>query len=255
MRKLYERSWLGVEFISISRPSPQVLASPVFWEDFYQAAFQKIGSWNEIDRVDPDFRKTRTAVAEFIFGRIESHDVILSIGCGVGWIEHCLLELGQGTLHLEVTEVAPAALTLIRQELSPSRVHQGFFPECIPTDRLYSLIFMVDIDFAMDQSSLTLFLSKVKGRLTGEGRCLLISPTLDPPVSLWWTLLRAVKNMLTPLLESVGLSQRKYFFGWYRHKEEFYRVFSQAGYSELSEGFIPAGPNPAGYYWIEARNS
>jgi hypothetical protein len=255
MRKLYERSWLGVEFVSIAKSSPQVLASPVFWEAFYQAVFQQLGAWTEIDRVDPDFRNAKKAVAAFIFSRIKSRDNILSIGCGVGWIEHCLLEMGQGTMHLEVTDVAPAAFTLIRKELPASRVHPGFFPECIPADRHYSLIFMVDIDCTMDQSSLTLFLAKVKGRLTKEGRCLLISGTLDPPVSLWWKLLRAGKNVLAPLLEAAGLLQRGHFLGWYRHKEEFYQAFSRAGYSELREGFIAAGPNPVGYYWIEARNS
>src|SRR5208337_1079689 len=176
MRQFFEWEWFGIEFDSFCRPSSLSPPSPAFYETFYQILGARCHTWTDLD---PDFRAEKRAIAEFIFGRVESQDIILSIGCGLGYVEHCLLELSQGTLHLEVTEVAPAALKLIQKEIPASRVHVGFFPECIPTNLKYNLAIMSDIDYTMDQSSLAVLLHQIKGRLAPQGRCLLISGGLD----------------------------------------------------------------------------
>ena len=52
---------------------------------------------------------------------------ILSVGCGVGYIEHILLKSGVDNLNLDVSEVVDTPLQWLRKEL-PENTKKGLTP-------------------------------------------------------------------------------------------------------------------------------
>jgi SAM-dependent methyltransferase len=244
MRKLYERQWMGIEFRTFARTSPHRLADAAFYEDFYQTFFQHHRSWEDLD---PEWRWRKQAMAQFIFERIEGREAVLSLGCGLGWMEHCLLKLSGGCLQLEVTEVAVAALGWIREELAPAKVHMGLFPQCLPAGRRFDLIYLSAVDYCLEPPDLIGLLSQASRCLNPGGRCLLFSASFERPLPLRARLSVALGWMAA----AAGLSDLQ-FWGWERNREDYRGAFARAGYQEISDGF-GAGDQGAKSYWIEGR--
>ncbi len=251
MRKIYQRDWFGIEFATFTQPSNRVLADTAFYEAFYQAFFQRYHSWEDLD---PHWRDQKATLARFILTRTEVGEVILSLGCGLGWIEHCLLDLSGGALHLEATEVAPAALKWIKAELPPERLFLGVFPQCLPEGRRYDLIYLSALDYCLDQPSLTGLLTQVAGRLQPAGRCLVISASFDPTPSGWPRARQVIKQAAAALLEGLRLYQRGQFWGWTRTRKDYRQAFARAGFAAITDGFLDGADN-YGDYWIMGQVS
>ena len=247
MRKMYEREWLGIEFTSYCRPSARSLADATFYDAFYRNFFQRYQSWDDLD---PNWRNQKRAIARFIFDQLDSKDIVLSIGCGLGWIEHCLLDFSGGRIHLEATDVAAAAVNWIKEEIPSDRLHIGLFPQCLIPGLKYNLIYMSALDYCMDQFSLIGFLNRVADYLTTKGKCLLISASFDHPIPIGVRAIKAGKHIVASILEAVHLYHRGQFWGWTRTREDYHLAFSRAGYLTVRDGFINRDNGPPDY-WIE----
>lgn len=244
MRKLYERQWFGIEFRSFTRTSVRRLAGAAFYEEFYRVFFQRYHSWEDLD---PDWRRRKQALAQFILAGLAGRETVLSLGCGTGWLEHCLMEISQSGLQLEVAEVAPAALIWIKEEMAPARVHACLFPHCLPAGRRFDLIYLAAVDYCLETGALIELLSQVCGCLSPGGRCLLLSASFERPRRFRERLVSTVRLAAA----AAGLSNLQ-LWGWERNREDYRRAFDQAGYPEVRDGFGPGDQGPESY-WIEGR--
>ena len=249
MRKIYQRDWFEIEFSSFTKTSSRTLADAAFYEAFYQAFFQRYRLWDDLDL---SWRNQKRAIAKFLMNYLGPATNVLSVGCGLGWVEHCLLEMSRGAIHLEATEVASASLEWLRQELPPGRLHLGAFPRCLPPGRRYDLIYLSIVDYCLDQASLEGLLAQAAPLLAAGGKCLIISGSLDITTRGWPRALSRVKQAAKALLEALNLYQRGQFWGWSRTPQDYVKAFIRAGFAEIKEGFLEV-PESAGLYWIEAR--
>lgn len=248
MRCVYQREWFGIPFSSFTRDSSRELADAAFYEAFYRAFFQRYRSWEDLD---PGWRDQKRAAARFLRERLAPGEAVLSIGCGLGWVEHCLWEMSGGCLDLHLTDMAPTALRWIKAELPPERVHVGEFPGCLP-DLAFQLIYLVAVDYCLDQEALTGLLATAARVLVPGGRVLLISASFDEPQPALSRVEAWLKHRAAAALELARLYHRGQFWGWGRTQGDYHGALSRAGYAGLKDGFVPAPQGTAGY-WIEGR--
>jgi hypothetical protein len=154
-----------------------------------------------------------------------------------------------GNLDLHVTEVAPISLRWIEAELPAERVHVGEFPGCLEAKE-FNLIYMVAVDYCLNQEGLIGLLAAASRLLAPGGRALLISASFDEPqpaLSQFWSW---IKQQAAVMLQLTGLYDRGQFWGWSRTREEYREALARAGYVDLNDGFVPSPQGTAGY-WIE----
>lgn len=250
MRKMYQQEWFGIEFSSFTVPSARTLASADFYEKFYQAFFQRYASWRNLDH---HWLEQKKRIARFILDQVGSESAILSIGCGLGCVEHYILEMSGPKIRLEAQEVAPTSLRWIKAEVPPERLHLGSFPQCLPPECKYDLIFMSAMDYCLDQPSLLGLLQQVRQRLLSGGRCMLVSASFRPAEPLIQRTVAMAKQVVAELAVRLGLLQRGQFWGWSRNAEEYHKVFLNAGLVKLQDGFIQMEKGLP-IYWLSGQH-
>ncbi len=110
-------------------------------------------------------------MAKFILSRFnnDNQEHVLSVSCGIGYIEHCILNTGFSSRNLDVTEVTDTSLRWLRTEIPPENIHIGFIPDCLKQksdQAYYDYIYGVAVEYTMQQNELIDFLANLKKILT-----------------------------------------------------------------------------------------
>lgn len=245
MRRFYQTEWQQIVFSSFYKVSSKTLAGPEFYDAFYRVLFEK---YPDYEALDPDWRENKAAIARFIRNTLPPTGRVLSVGCGLGYVEHCLLAETDGQLALEVEEMAAASLKWLQQELPEERIHRTGLPAREVFGDGFDLIYLSAVDYALDDASLISLLTGLRACLRSGGRCLVISASFvdvsNPAISV----AQGLKDFLAELLDRLGLRTRGQFWGWGRNRAEYQDVMRRAGYEDTLDGFIDA--NSKNTYWI-----
>ena len=76
---------------------------PAFYTNFYQEFFER---YHDYEQLLSSWRREKRLCAEFVLDRIKVDSKILSVGCGLAYMEHCMLaQVPQ--LDLFIHEVQP----------------------------------------------------------------------------------------------------------------------------------------------------
>lgn len=245
MRRMYQTCWQGIRFADIAQISSRELAGPAFYDAFYTAFYSQYRDWNDLDSA---WRENKEAIARFIRNMMSPAGRVLSVGCGLGYVEHCLLAETDGHLALEVEEMAAASLKWLQQELPEEHIHRAGLPAREVVGDGFDLIYLSAVDYALDDVSLISLLAGLRTYLRSGGRCLVISASFvdvsNPAVSI----AQGFKDFLAELLDRLGLRARGQFWGWGRNQAEYLDVMRRAGYDDTLDGFIDADSKNT--YWI-----
>jgi SAM-dependent methyltransferase len=250
MRKFYQTEWHGIPFKSFTEVSSTRLADAQFYAAFYDAFFQRYNGWDDLN---PDWVALKQQSAQFLMSRIKNSKQhrILSIGCGLGVIEKGLLEAGYS--QLEVTEISASPLRWIEAELPKAQIHIGEFPDCVPENRTYDLIYLPGVEYIFDLPQLIGFLKRVKGRLAPGGACLLLSWSFEFPSGFRQNAV-FLKDAANSVLETLGIRHRGQFWGYTRNRQDFRRAVSAAEFTHIADGVLDKTTR-WDTYWIEGRNN
>lgn len=92
MIRFYQTEWFGIPFDSFASLSFFSLADKAFYEKFYDAFFDKFSGY---DALPEPWRAIKRQCAQAIAAHIPpvAAPKILSVGCGSGFVEHCLLQM------------------------------------------------------------------------------------------------------------------------------------------------------------------
>ena len=247
MRRMYQKEWQGIQFDEFASLSSTQLADGQFYGKFYEAFFDRFKTWDDIDK---SWRNQKKLVADFLYRLIlngKSGGQTLCVGCGLGYIEHVLLRSGIDPAYLDVSEVVETPLQWLRQELPENNIHLGFIPECLPTERKYSLIYLVAVDYIMDQDELIALLGNLRGRLEAGGRCIIITASYDGVCGLS-KIKRGIKDTIKHLSDVARLKLQGQFWGYMRNRGEFQSAMNAAGFADIDDGFIESSKEAT--YWI-----
>ena len=165
---MYQTSWQGIEFSSFSNPSSTNLAGPEFYQAFYEEFFRRYRNWEQLS---PTWLKGKERCADFVLARSGVGAKILSVGCGLGAMEH-YMHAQEPRHDLFIQEVAPTAWRWVGAEFTADRKYLGFIPACLPSGIQFDMVFLSSVDYALDDDALVdeKFLSDFTGYSLGKLR-------------------------------------------------------------------------------------
>ena len=240
MTPMYQADWLGIQFRDVAPVSATTLADSTFYDAFYQRFFARYQHWDELGA---EWLRCKKAVATMIRGlTLENGRAprsVLSVGCGNGCIEHFLLEANP-SLALDVVDTSEQALRWIRRELDPQHLFVGSFPECLPPDRTYDLIFVNAFDYSLASKEFVAFIRDARSRLANGGALLVVSMSLDTR-DVFRRLARHARAIFVRVIDTFGMNRAWQFWGWYRSEADYLASMRAGGFSALTSGVVPDG--------------
>lgn len=211
MIKLYQFSWLGINFSQLRlKKSSRFLANKYFYSLFYKSLFKKYKNLYQLPNV---WLKHKLNVAKFVkrFCRKEFKKrkiKILSIGCGLGLIENYLHREG---FIITATE---------NQKISTKFLNKNI--NFIKTDNLkkfnkknFDAILVCGIDYVFNNHEYRNFLIEIKKM---NFKYLIITDIIIR------SKLSVYLNYLKSVIKYLYLGQ---FWGWIRNENEHLEIFSK----------------------------
>lgn len=254
MRGFYQESWQGIPFTAISHLSFFHLAESKFYSAFYEELFRRYSDWEDLPS---DWRQNKRHNARWLMGRMAELERsrtedrplrVLSIGSGVGYMEHFLLT-EKPDMELHVNEPSTVGLKWLRQHLSAERIYIGMPPVCLPSDVKYDMIYLSAVDYGIPQREFRFLLSELRAQLLPGGELVCLSASLLEEDSMIGGFVNAIKIGIRAVLHFLGV-RRQQFWGWRRTRTEYRQLFTQAGFTSVDDGFLDDGNET---YWIAAK--
>jgi SAM-dependent methyltransferase len=243
MRKLYQTEWQHIDFSSFQQMSSIELAGHDFYDAFYRALFEK---YRDYDALDPDWRRTKDETTDWLAGSLSDGARVLSVGCGLGYMEQRLWRLHGDRIELHVQDYASQALNWLRQVLPVDRIHDagaggGEIGQ-------FDLIYLSEVDYALSDDDLIALLAEVRQDLRDGGQLVMISESFFEE-SAGGKVLRNGKDAVKWLLDKIGVRKRGQFWGWMRSRQEYQAIMRKAGLFAVTDGFLETPHKQA--YWIK----
>lgn len=237
MRKLYQTSWHGIPFESLSQLSSKKLPDASFYDSFYKAFHEKYEKFDDLDR---DWIRLKRKMAEWVMDhpRLRKESRVISVGCGVGVMEKAFLDAG--FTNLEITEVSEAPLKWIAPFIPAEKMHVGFFPDNLPHDDKFDFVILASVDYFLDDAELADLLRVVRGRLAPGGTCLLISWSFDNG-NFVSSLKLSVKDFVRCIMDRMNVRKLGQFWGYIRHAKEYRRLMESAGFKNIKDDLLDTG--------------
>ena len=255
MRRFYQESWLEIPFTKISHLSFFHLAGSKFYSTFYEEMFARYSSWEALPLA---WREIKRCNAEWLIDRIREHRQelgarpnepyrVLSIGCGVGYMEKLLLD-ALPEIELHVNEPSTVGLKWLRSYLPADQVYIGT-PLTIPGDVYYQMIYISAVDYAMPTTEFVHLLENLRVQLEPQGMVICLSSSFLQEDSIIGSFVNAMKIIIRGILHFLGVRPQQ-FWGWRRTARDYNQIFKQAGFFSIKDGFVEKVPET---YWISGR--
>ena len=254
MRRFYQESWQGIPFTSFSHLSFFHLADPKFYSTFYEALFRRYKDWEDLP---PKWRKSKTWDARWLADKIAAQMAVrtdsgpfrvLSIGSGVGFMEKTLLDLAPD-IELHINEPSTVGLKWLRRILPSERIYIGMPATSLPSDITYDLIYLSAVDYGLPNHEFSRLLDILRVQLVEGGELVCISASLLEEDSFIGSFVNSIKNVLRGMLHYLGV-RRQQFWGWRRTRQEYLKLFADADFVDIKDGFLDDGFES---YWISGK--
>lgn len=246
MKPTFQKEWHGITLSSISNGDSNKLPDKYFYSNFYTEFFRKHHSWADLNQ---DWVAHKINIARFILSRLPRQGRVLSIGCGLGFIEKFLLD--SGALALEIQEISEAPLRWVRPIFPPDAVHVGAFPGSLNSSDKFDYIYIAVVDYCFSQNEWINFLKLVREHLNAESRCLIITPTLHLSDYSCSEFFLRIKAGIKHFLSFFGIYDLGQMMGWRRSRKDFMEAMTRAGFEFLDEGFLDKDALMPRTFWIE----
>ena len=172
---------------------------------------------------------------------------VLSIGSGVGYMEHCLVEeMSADELELHVNEPSTVSMRWLRRHVPNERMYIGMPPACLPPDVFYDVIYLSAVDYSIPTRELQHLLGELRAQLVPGGQLICLSASLLQEDSFIGSFVNALKIVIRGFLHFLGI-RRQQFWGWRRTRDEYRELLRKADFRHLEDGWLEDGFET---YWI-----
>lgn len=242
MRKLFQTEWHGILFSSFTGTSVRELADASFYNAFYRAFFERYKGYDDLGL---GWRQNKEEIAEWLVRHLPDGTRVLSVGCGLGYIEQYLWKKYGGRVELHVQDYASEAHRWLQQVMPAERIHpaNGEGP-----DGFYDLIYLSAVDYALKDDELIDLLKELRQRLRVDGELILVSASFleESPLRRF---INASKDIAKVLLGQLCFYDRGQFWGWMRSGAEYRAIMKNSGFSFMLDDFIVTPHQRT--YWIK----
>lgn len=237
MKRFYQTEWFGIPFDDFADTDYIKIADAEFYDKFYQEFYKRFSSYDDL----PDsWLKEKKMIADFILCQSNTDDRLLSIGCGIGYIENQIKKAGRNIAAIEPSKMAVGFL----KKSSDIKVYTGFFPACLESGNCsenYNLIYAVAVDYVFDNREFIYFLNQIKNKKPDKFMLINVSCYENG------SLCRSFKEAVKSILASMNLYKPGQFWGYQRRPIEVARIFRTLGFENIKSGFLKGN-----IFWITA---
>ena len=239
MQKIWQTEWFNIKFNEFTDLNPDKIADSEFYKKFYELFFKKYQSYDDID---DNWKIQKKNVALDIYSNIKKNESysILSIGCGIGYIEKCIKDISDKNKdNLKLTALDPnqSSKCWIKDFL---HFKAGYFPESVKK-MYFDLVFFSNIDYAMNDDDYILFLKSIY-----EFKVPRLILAYLSKVKNNWSTFEHLKEIIKPLYHKLKPHQ---FWGYLRSIDEHIDLLNKAGFSQFEIGKHQQSNQN---YWISA---
>ena len=239
MQKIWQREWFGIFFDEFAKLDADKIADSEFYSEFYKQFYERYQSYAELDS---EWLRSKATVAEDLFKLIKMNDAhtILSIGCGIGYIEQVLWELSvKENYFLSLTALEPAENST---KWLPESIdfRNGYFPNIVDGSE-FDLAYCSIIDYAMTDAE---YLSFLRSVIDFDLKEFLLINLMTGKHD--WTTIDHLKELVRPFERKMKPQQ---FWGYLRSLEEQINLLNQSGFEHLTVG----KHTEKHLYWISAK--
>jgi ubiquinone/menaquinone biosynthesis C-methylase UbiE len=120
MKPLYQTEWQNIPFSSFTKLSSKTLPGPKFYNAFYRAVIEK---YQNYEALDADWRRNKSDLADWLAEQFHEGARVLSVGCGLGYMESRLWQLHGDRMDLYVQDYATDAHLWLKQVMPEDHIH------------------------------------------------------------------------------------------------------------------------------------
>jgi SAM-dependent methyltransferase len=227
-----QTSWFGIEFCDLPLElDPLNLANSEFYDVFYDRLMQTYPNYDDFPSY---WRDQKSRDASFLSRFISQDSNLLSFGCGIGYLESCLMERLGWTFH--VTDFSPYIL-----KYRPDLEKQYLAINDLGVSR-FSHILLNQVTYALSEFDLRELMYKMHDCLELPGTLIITFSEIDfsfreSLVSIlacffpkrYFTRVKSMRNMLSKPSEQIT-SQG---WGYHRSKREMIEIAVATGFEVL----------------------
>jgi hypothetical protein len=240
MRKFYQTEWQNISFSSFHSVSSTKLAGPEFYDSFYRALFDKYSGY---DALDLNWRRNKGEIADWQVALLPDCARVLSIGCGLGYMEQYLWRLHGTRVEIHVQDYASQAMQWLSKVLPDDRIH------AVGEDiGQFDLIYLSAVDYAMSDNDLITLFKKARKSLQLGGQLVIVSASFLEESS-YQKVIRNCKDAVKWFLDAAGTRPYGQFLGWMRSMQDYRVIMSQVGLLSVTDGFVETPHRHT--YWIK----
>lgn len=219
---MWESNWKEIKFTELGiKLTFFTRASQDFYTTFYKMLFEK---YTYYDDLPINTQNKKEALAKSIAEEIKSEKIVLSLGCGEGFVETKITDI---LPHLEIHtfDFADSAGAWINNN---SRI------KILNNDdkKKYNLIYCSQLLYAISDKEMSEFLRFVKNHLQKDGIFLTVDYSLlpsengkvQPPLILYKSKAMLL-NLIRPLYYLIFKRGEMVFWGWQRDNKELNKLF------------------------------
>ena len=214
-KPFWQNSWLNINFKELGvELSSKKLASSNFYNAFYLKLFEKYSGY---DLMPADWEE------------IGFNSSVLSYGCGLGYIEKCIVSL-RSDLELCVFDYASKSDLWLRDIPSIT------FLDCIPPDKEFDLIYLSQVLYALPSSDSVNLLKTLYHHLSQKGKLILINTSVrERENGVAGSMRRFEPKLMTSLFDFWQqyipmFMENTQFWGWHRDNATYLGFSHKAGF-------------------------
>jgi SAM-dependent methyltransferase len=232
MRKFYQNKWHGIIFNDICDVSRKKLPKNEFYNSFYKEFFLRKSSYKDLD----DWWKIyKSEIADWLAQDIKEGAKVLSIGCGIGFIERILYK-NYSHFDLYVQDFAKSAHKWLNEIIPNEKIFDTDNFSALPQSK-FDIIYLSAVDYAVDDSGLESLLENLSSILKKNGSLYLISASFNNG-GLLKNFTEQLKEIIKMSLELFSLRSPSQFWGWMRTRDEYISILEKSGFVDIDYGFI-----------------
>jgi len=243
MKKFYQTEWQNIPFSGFAKLSHTTLAGPEFYNAFYRAVFEKYQGYEDLD---PGWRLNKIDLTDWLAGHFHEGDRVLSVGCGLGYMEARLWQRHGDRIDFHVYDYAADAHCWLKQVMPEDHIH--FAGEQQDMALTYDYIYLCAVDYAMADFELVQLITQLKERLHEKGQIILISASFLPE-SNGFGIASFLKETTKTILRRLMGRQKGQFWGWMRTRAEYRNLMQASNLASIKDGFFETEHQQT--YWIK----
>ena len=226
--KQYENQWHNINFIELdTKLSLSKLAGLDFYNKFYEEFFIRYNNFNDLSE---NWKSIKIKIAEKLEKKLPQNSIVLSYGCGIGFIEKFIVEKRKD-LKLDCFDFSDVANKWLKRDLN-----HIYFTSKHKDLKKYDYIFMVGLMYAIDDLDAINLIKEVKYFLKKNGKIIIINSSSRPyengvskKSSIIIDLINFLKNFLRPVYYSLFRKKNMQLWGYKRDKKSYEEIFKKAG--------------------------